>query len=265
MRLTTRIKIIKALTAYHLFGIKTPLYVDIKITDRCNLKCPYCKSYKFMEKEMNKATILKIIDELNRLGTAVISINGGEPWAREDFEQILQYIIKKNIYVVVKTNGTFLIQKKDSLKGIGKIKLSLDGVKEIQDTLRGKGAFKKTIEAAEFCKKNKINMGFNTTVSKMNLNQIEFLLKTAKKYNAPIDFSPLINVVGREENITHNIPSKEEFSQFFGQLLKNKKYRKYISNSKKNLDYFRSDYINNKKIKCFAGKLFCRLNCDRTM
>ena len=257
MKLVNKIKITKAIIFYHLFRTKKPIYVDIKLTNRCNLNCQYCISTKFKNQELTKKEIFSLLTTLKKIGTIVVNFSGGEVLLRDDIDEIVNFSIKKRLNVIVKTNGILIPDKIDQLKNVSKIKLSLDGPEKIHNSLRGVNSFKKLINAVRICKKHKIPIGFNTTISKVNIAYVEFILKTAKKYGAKVDFSPLLST-------SHNkklMPSEEEFKLFFKSLSQNKKYRKYIANSKQNLKSL-FDYSGKRKIKCYAGKLCCRVNSD---
>ena len=63
---------------------RTPLFVTLCVTNRCNLRCIYCyeEYYDRNHREMSTAEILSLIDQLAAMGTRYISINGGEALLR---------------------------------------------------------------------------------------------------------------------------------------------------------------------------------------
>lgn len=263
MKLTNRAKIIKAILFYHLFRIRTPVYVGIKLTNRCNSNCVYCKS-SGSGKEMSKKEIFNLMKDMKQTGTVAVCFTGGEPLLREDVDEIIQISLKQGFYTVIQTNGVLVPKKVKSLFGISKIKLSLDGPEKVHDSLRGKNSYKHVITAAELCQKHKIPIGFNTTVSGVNLNCAEYILDIARTYNAKVDFTPLITVPWRENDIRSIMPRKREFRIFFKKLINNKKYKEYIANSQRNLEYL-SSYPDGESLNCYAGKLFCIIDMDGSL
>ncbi len=261
MKFKNKIKVLKSIILYHLFNRRIPLYVYIKLTHKCNLQCKYCMSKLNYNYYLSKEEVFRLLDELKKSGTIKIIFSGGEALLRPDIEEIIQFAIKKGFEVFIKTNGVLIPPRIKQLKGVSKIILSFNGPEKIHDSLRGKGSFKKLIKAIEACNKNKIPIGFNTLVFKNNLDQINFMLEMAKRYNTKINFFPLQNAQGKEEQIKKIMPSKKEFKYFFKKLIENKKYKKYIANSKQDLKYL-AFHKGLKNKKCYAGILCCSVSVD---
>ena len=75
--------------------------------------------------------MMRVIDELDRIGVAVISISGGgEPMLRDDFDRIIDYASSKGLYAERTPNGTMPRAKYERLlaSGVDEIGISLDGV-----------------------------------------------------------------------------------------------------------------------------------------
>jgi len=81
----------------------------IKVTNKCNLKCPYCYADSKKEEnnnfELTVVEIEKIFEEVSQMGLEKIVITGGEPLLRKDIVDILK-IAKKYAQVQLLTNGT---------------------------------------------------------------------------------------------------------------------------------------------------------------
>jgi len=69
----------------------------ISITQKCNLKCPYCHKEGQLdsEKELSLEEIKRIAKVANEIGIRKIKITGGEPFLRNDIVDIVK-IIKNN-------------------------------------------------------------------------------------------------------------------------------------------------------------------------
>ena len=110
-----------------------PLTIDIDITNRCNCACVHCnKSPNTTGNELTVEQIVILVDELYNLGTAEISLSGGEPLCRDDWFDIVKNSCSyPGLSVVLNTNG-ILWKSRDinRIKSLGyppKIAVSLDG------------------------------------------------------------------------------------------------------------------------------------------
>jgi MoaA/NifB/PqqE/SkfB family radical SAM enzyme len=111
---------------------KRPYFAHLAITHRCNLKCRFCHVTETRFAELDAERTKRVIDVLDRMGVAVISISGGgEPLLRQDFEEIINYAASKGLYVKVTSNATMPRAKYEQLlkSGVEEIGISLDGVR----------------------------------------------------------------------------------------------------------------------------------------
>lgn len=134
-----------------------PLYVNLAVNSKCNLDCVYCfGGYPHRkEQEYTLDEIKALINDLHKLGTRYILIQGGEPFIRKDLDELIDFIDKKGIIPAVVTNGT-LVKRIKGLKNLSKLDnicFSLDGMKQGNDAQRGKGVFDKVIRSIEEVRK----------------------------------------------------------------------------------------------------------------
>ena len=93
--------------AYNLLA-KRMIHCNLQVTYRCNFKCQICD---FWKAECDKTDELSLEDirliggKLNRLGTLIISLAGGEPLMREDLAQIIKILNRANHFPILITNG----------------------------------------------------------------------------------------------------------------------------------------------------------------
>jgi MoaA/NifB/PqqE/SkfB family radical SAM enzyme/SAM-dependent methyltransferase len=81
--------------------------------------------------EMDTAGMKQVVDVLDRMGVAVLSVVGaGEPLSRADLPTILTYAARKGLYTRVTSNGTMPRARYAELieSGVKEIAISLDGV-----------------------------------------------------------------------------------------------------------------------------------------
>jgi len=188
-------------------NLKGPLTVGIDVTNRCNLKCKHCYANSSFDSKIPDITLkkfLEVLEELNGLGTYVISLAGGEPLLRSDLCEMTKAIAEKNMLLFLNSNGQLLtLEYARRLKknGVNHIEISIDGLEKNHDTIRGKGTFKKAVAGFENAQKAGLSVGIMTVICKQNLNDAEKLIDLFYKKKAIgigfIRFKP----VGRGEEV----------------------------------------------------------------
>jgi radical SAM protein with 4Fe4S-binding SPASM domain len=156
------------------------------ITNRCNLNCLHCYAKANTRVvELSSEECKKIVNELAEFGVPMILFSGGEPLLRQDIFEIADYAKKRNIRVILSTNGTLIDESNvDEIKVFDYVGISLDGIK-IHDKFRGlEGAFKKAIKALEVA--SDVTMtGIRFTLTKYNFLELPDLVKLAKDLAVP--------------------------------------------------------------------------------
>lgn len=113
----------------------------ISVTDRCNFRCTYCmprevydRAYQFLPKEqlLSFEEIKRITEIFVGLGIEKIRLTGGEPLMRRDLETLIEMLanIPGLKDLALTTNGSFSLQRVQSLKNAGlcRISVSLDSL-----------------------------------------------------------------------------------------------------------------------------------------
>ncbi|MFQ5628333.1 MAG: GTP 3',8-cyclase MoaA [bacterium] len=112
----------------------------ISVTDRCNFRCTYCmpkeifdKNHHFLRKEklLSFEEIYRLASILVELGIRKIRLTGGEPLMRRQLERLIEMLATlPNVDLSLTTNGSFPIQRVQSLKdaGLNRITVSLDAL-----------------------------------------------------------------------------------------------------------------------------------------
>lgn len=165
-----------------IMGKKIPLQINIHLTDICNLRCNYCYiDFKHAHVDMPLPHLQKILREARKLGTERISLEGGEPLVRNDIGDIVDLIVDLGMECNINTNGHLLRKRIKDIKRTSMISVSLDGEKEINDEMRGKGSFDKAIEAIKLAKENGIKVNVLSVLNKANMHSIDFMIGLARE------------------------------------------------------------------------------------
>jgi len=84
----------------------------VSVTQRCNLKCPYChrEGQPQSRDEMTPAEIARIAGIASELGARRVKLTGGEPLLRQDITEIVRLLRERRAIeeISVVTNGTLL-------------------------------------------------------------------------------------------------------------------------------------------------------------
>lgn len=109
------------------------------ITYRCNANCCMCNTWRHpseKREEFSPDLIDKLPDRLD-----FINITGGEPFLREDIEEIVEKALRKTRRLVISSNGYFTdriikLFKRFQREPLG-IRVSIEGLPAANDALRG--------------------------------------------------------------------------------------------------------------------------------
>ena len=157
---------------------ETEFYFQWHITESCNLRCKHCYHEKYSYIGLNIDQLLKIgghlCDAVNKWGKiGSFSITGGEPFLRKDVVFRLLDLLENREeigHVDILTNGTLIDEEIIELllkyKKLRRVQLSLEGLKDTNDKIRGLGSYDTIIQ-----KISKLNQSGLTTCVMMTLGK----------------------------------------------------------------------------------------------
>src|SRR5271157_4690003 len=108
-----------------------PVLAQIVPARFCNLSCGYCNEYDKVSKPVPLDEMLRRIDHLGRLGTAMIGISGGEPLTHPDLDEIIRRIRHHGAIAGMITNGYLLnVDRIERLNraGLDHMQISIDNL-----------------------------------------------------------------------------------------------------------------------------------------
>ena len=112
-------------------------YLRVSITDRCNLRCTYCRpkegiSLKGHDDILRYEEIIRIVSQAVKMGLIKVRLTGGEPLVRRGFVEFARDLKKIQGLqdISLTTNGIFLDQYAEDIfnAGITRINISLDSL-----------------------------------------------------------------------------------------------------------------------------------------
>lgn len=267
-----------------LLKLNKPIFIVLVTNNRCNLDCTYCygnygkkKDYK----DYSTKELLKIIDELKDLGSRLITMHGGESLLRRDIGEIINYAKHKGFYIGFNTNGYLVPKKIKQLQCIDTICLSLDGTEASNDKNRGQGCYNKVIEAIDIIQKNNIPCVISATLTRDNMQDMEFLAELGLAKNIMIQYSILYNSSDLKNKSSALVMSDKEIRNTVSKIfdLRNKGYPIYYSDNVLNAtinwpvsheekEFFTEKEITKKMgeklrlVYCYHGKLKYQIDAD---
>lgn len=162
-------------------GKSGPTLVSWNVTSRCNLRCAHC----YMDAgdgggalELSTSEAKMLVDQVNRAGSPVLILSGGEPLLRDDLFEIAEYGTQQGLRMAIGTNGT-LIDDRTAVRlagaGIRKAAISLDSADPgVHDRFRGvTGAWERAVAGIEACRDAGIPVQVHTTVTLQNHRDLE--------------------------------------------------------------------------------------------
>lgn len=234
------------------FGRKQPLQSVIFISDRCNLSCKHCSVYN------HKAPLTKSYEQIRQeleycysLGSRFVDFEGGEPFLWEDqgrrVDDLCELAHKIGFFsCTITTNAQlpFPNSKADS------IWVSLDGVGEYHEKVRGKGTFERLERNVAACGHPALSA--NMAINILNVDSVEAAIKYVKDspYFQKISLNFHTPFPGTESLAL----SPEKRKEVIDLIISYKKKHYPIMNSISGLKYMRD--LNFKKVCWMSNFIF---------
>jgi len=108
-----------------------PLLAHLIPVRRCNLSCTYCNEFDDFSSPVATEAMFRRVDKLAELGTAVITISGGEPLLHPELDEIIRRIRKHGMIAGLITNGYLLVAERIqrlNRAGLEWLQISIDNV-----------------------------------------------------------------------------------------------------------------------------------------
>lgn len=164
--------------------LSAPIFVDLSITNKCNLNCIYCYACADFYKDdtLSLEEIKGLCDQFDDMGVHYVRLAGGEPLLHPRFDEITGLISRYNFLCSVSTNGVSLnkqLVKSIKKSGIDWVVVSLDGSTEKVNN-QTRGAYSKVIQGIELLVANSIKTRIATVVTSNNCENLEDMVELAE-------------------------------------------------------------------------------------
>jgi radical SAM protein with 4Fe4S-binding SPASM domain len=143
-----------------------------ELTLGCNLRCSHCGSSagKPRPDELDTDEAFGVCEMLSGVGCREVSLMGGEPLLREDFADVGRCVKQLGMKLSVVSNGLLMDDRVDEISALKPevVGISIDGMKENHETIRGAGTWDKAVHAIDLLRSRGVQVTVITTVSKIN-------------------------------------------------------------------------------------------------
>ncbi len=154
-----------------------PYFAHLTVTHRGDRRRRSRRARGGRLEELDTEGMKQVVDVLDRLGVAVLSVSGGgEPLSRPDVATILTYAAYKGLYTRVTSNGTMPRARYAELldSGVKEIAISLDGVRGNDAPFSRVGS--RTLETIRYLNDNlppRKRLTLNVAVAQADCEQVE--------------------------------------------------------------------------------------------
>ena len=231
-----------------------PLAAHVKLTENCQAGCISCDYWKSRWQDgIDTDRAVKLVNEIGDAGITNLRFTGGEPLLRKDFFQILKSAntspLKK---IIIQTNGLLLkkLHKEINDSPITKVAVSIDGLKETNDLIRGiQGYFDLGLDGIRLLRGKEV--AISVTLNRLSAGELEKLAEVAHGVGATIEFNILSRSLSFLKDADTDLMWPQQgdvvqISNFLRDVLKRPSYE---------VDYV-TRYYNNEKIEepaCVLG------------
>jgi len=185
-----------------------PLHLDIEVSSRCNLKCPFCSRTQRLEQgtwrkpddidiDLYKQTVDQAVDA----GVYALNLNViGEPFIHKGLVEMVKYAKDKGIVdIFFHTNAVLLTAKKSReliASGLDKLIISFDSpYKEKYERVRVGAKYEHVLNNVRRFNKIRAEMGSITPVTRINFIKLPGVTKKEIEDMVTL-FEPIVDSIG---------------------------------------------------------------------
>ncbi len=215
------------------------------VTDKCNLRCAHCYQEAYADDGISFEKNLEILKNLESfvktgkkaggLKTAHINFTGGEPFFKQGIMELLKATEKTKCFRYGILSNGYLLPESELVE-LSKLKLefvqiSVEGGKDLNDQIRGKGTYNKIKAALQAYKKLKIPVMLSFTANSTNFREFSKVVKLGRSYKVTKVWSDRYLPNGVNDRLELNPEQFREFNHILS-VEKDKIQRKIFPGTK---------------------------------
>ncbi|MDQ5969141.1 MAG: Radical domain protein [Patescibacteria group bacterium] len=193
--------------------------VFFEITRVCNIKCTFCFNNSGpnhrLANELSDDRRLAVVGNLITSGVQEIRLTGGEPLILGDLTyKIIEMINCSGLRSSIGTNGILVkpsVADKLAKAGLHSAVVSVDGMEDAHDSIRGQGSWKKTLDGISELKRVGVPVRVNAVVMKSNIEEVVRVVQCFSDIDVPVMIRRLIPA-GRADNMSNEMLTQGEYN-----------------------------------------------------
>jgi len=176
---------------------RTPVDVSVEITHRCNYRCRHCYIPDLTAPDlMPTERILLLLEELAEMGTLFLTLTGGEPLVRRDWETIARRARQLGFMLTLLTNGALIDdQAADTLVELAagaEVSLHSMDPDTFDRITCSQGSFARTIRGIELLADRSVPVELKVPVTVLNRDHVPAVMEYAEGLGVPCRAFPKI-------------------------------------------------------------------------
>jgi MoaA/NifB/PqqE/SkfB family radical SAM enzyme len=197
-------------------------HLILHVTNRCNYRCSHCFNDASVSHDLPLEVARAQATEIGSLFW--LDIGGGEPFLHQDLPEIVAAFDAK--VVMIPSNGYLSDRICDGLREIMKysraevgLSLSLDGLQETNDRVRGEGSWDAVWTTFERVRTmEKVSLKINTVLSNHNQGELIEFMEEVRKHRP--DFHSIILLRGTPRDSSTRLPDLTELSRLVPDIMR---------------------------------------------
>lgn len=247
-------------------GPPVPLFASLEVTRRCPGQCTYCAAPRTADGgDLPTGDWIAILEDLARSGCLAVSFTGGEPLGRSDLGALMGHARQLGLRVSLNTSGALLAGREAWLRQADRVTVSLDGVREVHDALRGTGSFDRAMAALETCRRHKVPVQCTAVLSRTAIARLPELLALLTRIRVSVQFQPAYQELLRKEDAWDpEAPTPEELRRAARWIRMARRQGLWVQNGPEDLDLWEGTRDSNVP-RCHGGRWFVRVTHRGTL
>jgi MoaA/NifB/PqqE/SkfB family radical SAM enzyme len=157
--------------------------VTLYLTERCNSRCKTCDYWRHGRTDMTLDSLRRWLPGLERLGTQLVLLSGGEPLLNPQWEQIAELLSSRGMKLWLLTSGLALGKHAHRCAELfDSITVSLDGANsQTYEAIRGLDAFEHVCSGIRSAVELGARVSVRVTIQRSNYSEVPALVDLAEQ------------------------------------------------------------------------------------
>lgn len=148
-------------------------YLELMLTERCNLRCRHCYLGEAGERELALEAVLAVLAEFQAMQGLRVLLSGGEPLLYSHWRRLNERLPEFELRLVLLSNGLLLTDAIIRELKVHEVQVSLDGLEAGHEVIRGPGTWTRTVARLQALQDQGLAVSVATMIHRSNLSELE--------------------------------------------------------------------------------------------